>query len=151
MRRIIAIIICIALLSVCGYRIYRDQQRADQLAELVIQLSETITQLRSELAQAQSDIQAKQDELTASNDTLVETKETYRKLFSENYDLQQEYEEAKLIFDYCQKNLVFVIRHEKEYHRPGCPFIHMATAPFQHYTISNAEAAGYERCILCVH
>ena len=151
MRRIIAIIICIALLAVCGYRIYRDQKQADQLAEVVIRLTEEITNLQSDLAQARSDLQAKQDELSASHETLTETKETYRKLFSENYDLQQEYEEAKLIFDYCQKNLVFVIRHEKEYHRPGCPFIHMTTAPFQHYTISDAEASGYERCILCVH
>ena len=151
MRRIITIIICIALLTVCGYRIYRDQQQADQLAEVVIRLTEEITQLQSDLAQTRSDLQAKQDELSASQDTLTETKETYRKLFSENYDLQQEYEESKLIFDYCQKNLVFVIRHDTKYHRPKCVFIQTATAPFQHYTIAEADAAGYERCGFCVH
>lgn len=151
MRRIIAIIICIALLSVCGYRIYRDQQQTDQLTEVIMRLTAEVTQLQSELAQAQSDIQAKQDELAKVKQDLAEIKDDRRELFSQNYDLQQDYEEAKLIFDYCQKNLVFVIRHEEEYHRPGCPFIHMTTAPFQHYTISDAEAAGYERCILCVH
>ena len=151
MRRSIAIIICIALLAVCGYRIYRDQQRADQLNAEISRLNGEIEQLHLSLDQKDAILQAKQDELSASNETLTETKETYRKLFSDNYDLQQEYEEAKLIFDYCQKNLVFVIRHDTKYHRPRCMFIQTATAPFQHYTIAEADAAGYERCGFCVH
>ena len=144
MRRIITIFICITLLSVCGYRIYRDHQQSDQL-------NAEISRLNAEIAQLQSIVNSQQQELNASQSDLAEYKDTYRDLFSQNYDLQLDYEETKRIYDYCEKNLVFVVRHKTEYHRPHCYFIQEATSPLTHYTVEEAEANGYTPCFLCIH
>lgn len=130
----------IALLSIliaglCVYSNIQYQNQIKQLSAQIAEQNEALKSLQSELEAAKSDVIAIQDK--------------YREKFSEAYDLSEENKEMKLIYDYCEKNMAFVINETMVYHKPHCFMIQSSESSFKGYSVSAAKQNGYTPCWLC--
>lgn len=118
--------------------VYSNIQYKKQIAHLNEQISQMVTAqelLESELEEA------------------YKSAEHFKNLYGEdhlrNYDLTKDNEKMKLIYDYCEKNMVFVISQTQQYHKGHCFMIQDSSSSFDGYTIASAQQRGYTPCWLC--
>lgn len=128
-------VLSILILGLCVYRNVQYQKQITQMTTQIAEQNEVLKSLQSELESAKSDVSEIQDK--------------YRAKFSEAYNLSQENDEMKRIYDYCEKNMVFVISKTYLYHKPHCFMIQGSEASFEGFTVSVAQQRGYTPCWLC--
>ena len=139
----VIVVLSFIIIGLCVYRNIQYQNQIKQLHAQIAEQSERITALQSNLESAKNELQS------AEADT-SEIKDKYRAKFSEAYNLAEENEEMKDIFEYCKKHMVFVPDdNTRTYHRYSCLAFKFSDSLYGIYSADTARAKGFTRCSLC--
>lgn len=139
----VVVILSVLIVGMCVYRNIQYQNQIKQLHAQIAEQSESITALRSNL-------ESVKDELQSAKTDTSEIKDKYRAKFSEAYNLAEENEEMKDIFEYCKKHMVFVPDdNTRIYHRYSCLAFKFSDSLYGIYSADTARAKGFTRCPLC--
>lgn len=108
-----------------------------------------ISLLENQISELKNQLQEQSEELSITKSELSSVKDQYRDVFSQNYDLTQEINKLKPIYDYCKRNMVFVVEGFNLYHEVDCVLVQDSSKPLTGYNLSAAKAKRFIPCWLC--